>query len=137
MEDFTLSEAKPFEDQLTDLEREITKEVEGMTTRNQRPTVFAKPAPLPVTEPARKPIETVLEQRRSVHGDFHQDARISQALKHVIRDGVNWPNLSPEAREALDNIMTKVGRVLAGDPHHPGHWDDVVGYATLVLRTLS
>jgi hypothetical protein len=137
VEDFTLSEAKPFEDQLTDLEREITKEVEGITVRTPRPTVFTKPVPLPTTEPVRESIETVLEQRQSVHGDFHQDARISQALKHVIREGMNWPNLSPEAREALDNIMTKVSRVLAGDHRHPGHWDDVIGYATLVLRTLS
>jgi len=78
----------------------------------------------------------ILGQRQATHGAFFEDARISQALKHVIRESVNWNNLGPEAREALDNTMTKVARILAGDPRFRGHWEDIVGYAILVLRTI-
>jgi hypothetical protein len=85
----------------------------------------------------RMSIDVVLDQRNGVHGDFHQDARIAQSLKIVIRDGANWSELTHEMREALDNMMTKVARVLAGDPNHRDHWDDIIGYATLVLRSLS
>jgi len=86
---------------------------------------------------AKPLIEEVLEERHSTHGDFHQDARIAQALKHVIREGVNWGELTPEMREALDNMMTKVARILAGDPNYSEHWADMIGYATLVLRSLG
>lgn len=82
-------------------------------------------------------IDATLNQRIAIHGDFHEDARIAQALKHVIRDGKNWKDLGPEMREALDNSMTKVARILAGNPGHHDHWNDIVGYATLVLRSLS
>jgi Domain of unknown function (DUF6378) len=81
-------------------------------------------------------IEAILEQRHSVHGDFHQDARIAQALKYVMREGVNWSDLTDIQKEALDHFATKIARILAGDPNHVDHWEDICGYATLNARAL-
>jgi hypothetical protein len=33
-------------------------------------------------------------------------------------------------------ILNKVSRILAGDPGHVDHWDDIAGYATLVADIL-
>lgn len=97
---------------------------------------FATALPLRERPSVPSGIDATLNQRNSTHGEFYEDARIAQALKHVIRDGKNWPDLSPPMREALDNSMTKIARILAGNPNYPEHWDDIIGYATLVRRNL-
>jgi hypothetical protein len=48
-----------------------------------------------------------------------------------------WKYLSPMQREALDMTAHKIGRILAGDPDHKDHWDDIAGYTTLVARELK
>jgi hypothetical protein len=37
----------------------------------------------------------------------------------------------------LEMIAHKIGRVLAGDPNHADHWDDIAGYARLVARRVG
>jgi len=79
----------------------------------------------------------VLQSRNAVHGDFTDDAALSQALKDVMHVGRNWPVLNPVQREALEQIATKIGRILSGDPNFPDHYFDCIGYFTLVLRALG
>lgn len=89
--------------------------------------------------PAPKPVDTItqmLEARGQVHGDFTDHAHIAQTLKAVMRETKNWPKLSVIQRESLEMNAHKIGRILAGDPNYPDHWDDIAGYAKLVSQRL-
>lgn len=81
--------------------------------------------------------EELLEARGKVHGNFSEHARITQAIKDVMRGTKNWSMLNPCQREALEMNAHKVGRILAGDPDYQDHWDDIAGYAKLVSQRLS
>jgi hypothetical protein len=48
-----------------------------------------------------------------------------------------WSRLDHSQAEALDMIAHKIGRILAGDPNHADHWDDIAGYARLVARRVG
>ena len=77
-------------------------------------------------------LDAILAQRNTIHGDFTDDAQTAQALKYIMRQGKNWEEMPPFAREALDQMQTKIGRILAGDWRHPDHWKDLQGYPRLV-----
>jgi len=90
--------------------------------------------------PAAARIETdltaVLADRKSVHGEFNDHARITQELKHVMHSEKGWDGLSSVKREALEMIQHKIGRILAGNSDHADHWLDIEGYARLVRERL-
>ena len=79
---------------------------------------------------------SVLAERGAIHGDFSDDAVASQSIKAAIRAGKNWGSLSDPQMEALEQIATKIGRILSGDPNHKDHWLDIQGYARLVSEQL-
>jgi len=54
-----------------------------------------------------------------------------------MHNSSKWSYLSPTQREALDMTAHKIGRILAGDPDHKDHWDDIAGYTTLVAKELK
>jgi hypothetical protein len=97
-----------------------------------RPSVQAMLA----IERAVTEIDTILDERKQIHGDFTDDAGTAQALKDVMRAAMNWNDLTPVQREALEHIATKIGRILSGDPGHRDHWEDIQGYARLVGERL-
>jgi len=95
----------------------------------------------------------LLEQRRATHGEFTDHARVVQRLKAVVADEmvrcgkaehamafgglliVQFSELlSADAviAEALDMILHKIGRIVAGDATFKDHWVGIAGYATLV-----
>lgn len=78
-----------------------------------------------------KRLTGIPRQRVATHGDFEASAEVSQAIRSVIIAAPNWYRLSPAQREALQMIAFKIARVLAGNPDHPDHWDDICGYAQL------
>ena len=85
--------------------------------------------------------EDILAERRKTHGDFTDHAGITQSLKMVLRrDGLDekwcW-NLNSAQREALEMILHKIGRIMAGNPNVRDHWDDIAGYATLIARSFG
>ena len=77
--------------------------------------------------------EALLTERGQTHGDFGENAYISQTLKHVFRACEGWENMTNVEREAMDMIALKFSRILSGKPHERQHWEDVVGYAKLAL----
>lgn len=79
-------------------------------------------------------IKQILSQRAKTHGNYADHAQTSQCLKSVMRNTVNWVDLSPCQTEALEMIAHKIARILSGDPNHIDHWDDISGYATLVAQ---
>lgn len=77
-------------------------------------------------------IREILNTRGKTHGDFSDQARISQNIKLMMRDSNNWEALSDCAKETLEMHAHKIARILAGDPDFRDHWDDIAGYAKLV-----
>ena len=84
-----------------------------------------------------KTIEKILAERGKTHGDFGTHAAITDAIKYHMHNSSKWSYLSPTQREALDMTAHKIGRILAGDPDHKDHWDDIAGYTTLVAKELK
>jgi uncharacterized protein DUF6378 len=74
--------------------------------------------------------------RGQTHGDFTSHAEIAMGLKEVMEDQPNWKRLSNVQKQALHMIQDKIGRILAGNPDHKDHWDDIAGYAKLVSDRL-
>jgi hypothetical protein len=74
----------------------------------------------------------ILDERKTTHGDFTDNAEIAQRMKRVVRDGVMWNECTPVQKEAIDMILHKIARAVSGNPNHNDHWDDIAGYATLV-----
>lgn len=81
-------------------------------------------------------LQNILDQRRQQHGDFNVHASITQQMKSVMFAVSRYHMLSPIQQEALEMIVHKIGRILAGNPDHVDHWDDIAGYATLVANDL-
>lgn len=81
-------------------------------------------------------VQQILTERRSQHGDFTDHARVTQSLKNVVRVEHGFERLTNVQVEAIDMILHKIGRILAGDPNHHDHWDDIAGYATLVSQRI-
>lgn len=65
---------------------------------------------------------------------FPEVGSIAQALKYQIRSGTYWDELSPAAKESLDQIATAMARMVAGDGVH---WDGIVGYAQAARPTTA
>lgn len=80
------------------------------------------------------PHAALITERGKTHGDFSDHAAATQRLKAVMRDYANWHELTDVQKESLEMIAHKIGRILAGDPNFPDHWDDIVGYAKLVSQ---
>jgi hypothetical protein len=78
----------------------------------------------------------LLAERGKTHGDYFTHATITQSLKQLMGASDNWARLSMPQREALDMVAHKIGRILAGDPNHIDHWDDIAGYSKLVANGL-
>lgn len=78
-----------------------------------------------------------LEERHKSHGSFEDHARITQRFKGVMNDELNQrfsrnqSLLNPRQMEALDMILHKIGRIIAGDPSYEDHWTDIAGYAQI------
>lgn len=81
-------------------------------------------------------MKAILAGRHAIHGDFSDDATASQSIKAAIRAGKNWAALSDPQMEALEQIATKIGRIMSGDPNYKDHWVDIQGYARLVSEQL-
>ena len=76
--------------------------------------------------------DSLLAERQTTHGNFEDNALISQAIKDLLRSGPGWLRLSAIEREAMDMIALKFSRILSGKSMSKQHWEDVRGYAALV-----
>jgi hypothetical protein len=81
-----------------------------------------------------RPIEEILQERQTTHGDFATNARISQKLKSVAYGEMEGESLSDVHAECLDMIFLKISRIASGQSDFAGHWEDIEGYAKLGRR---
>ena len=79
-------------------------------------------------------VNEVLEQRKKVHGSYDDYANINGSIMKIVRNTENYDKLDNKERSSLDMILSKVSRILSGDPHFQDHWVDIAGYATLVVK---
>ena len=83
--------------------------------------------------------EKILEERGKTHGDFRHNAEVSQLIKGIIKERLHMHDLyiPPFMNEAIDMISHKLSRIAVGDPFESDHWQDIAGYAELVVRGLK
>ena len=93
-----------------------------------KPHVGTEPPPPP---PPSDPVAATLAQRGQVHGDYSENARITQELKDVIRESQGYHYLAPDQKQTLEVICDKMSRILSGNPNFDDHWHDIQGYAKL------
>lgn len=92
---------------------------------------------LEVPAAAEDTVEEILQERPKVHGIFAVGARWTQACKRMAKTMPSWEAMADDQRESIDMIIHKTQRILAGDPNHADHWDDIAGYALLVSKRLK
>lgn len=78
-------------------------------------------------------ISAILAERGNRYGRFDAHALVTQRLKQALTSGANWGYLEPDAKEALEMIVHKIGRILSGDPDYDDSWLDLAGYAQLIV----
>lgn len=74
-------------------------------------------------------LSVVLQDRGRTHGDFNDQASISQQIKGILSRG---RPLSAAQKEALEMIAVKMSRIVSGNPDEIDHWLDIAGYAKLI-----
>lgn len=82
-------------------------------------------------------VDKTLEERGNRHGEFHEQARITQSIKRAMANSPNWHSLSDDKKEALEMIAHKIGRILNGDPEYHDSWHDIIGYTRLIEKELG
>jgi hypothetical protein len=84
-----------------------------------------------------EPLRSVLQKRETQYGNFAVQGHIAQNIRVSIRNNLGWNRLAPDQKEALDMIANKLSRVLNGNPDVIDHWEDIAGYAMLVVYRLK
>ena len=81
----------------------------------------------------------LLAERGGTHGDWSENARVSQDIKRAVRKGAFYEKLPDEMKEALDMFATKMCRIVSGEEtwREPDHMRDVAGYARLAERAIE
>lgn len=82
-------------------------------------------------------IETVLAHREKTHGLYSDQAKLSQTLKRIFRGTKNWGRLDDCQAQSLELFCDKLSRILNGDHNESDHWQDIAGYATLIVKELE
>ena len=80
-------------------------------------------------------VKDTLAERRNMHGDFQLGSAVAQSIKDAL--DCHQDKFSPAQRESLDQIATKMARIVCGDPNIIDHWLDIEGYARLVRNILE
>jgi hypothetical protein len=82
-------------------------------------------------------IEAILTERGSRYGEFPEVALVAQNIKSAMRHSRNWRHLPADAKEALEMVANKMGRILNGDMSYVDSWRDAEGYLKLVADRLD
>lgn len=81
----------------------------------------------------------VIDEHNRTHGCWSRQCLVARALKEIVEEAQNdrlyESRMTPGQREAIDMILTKISRIVCGNPHHPDHVLDIIGYARLFQRS--
>lgn len=81
--------------------------------------------------------QDTLHAKEASHGPYRDQARFSQLLKGIVHKHKNWNGIPGEQKEAIDVILMKVSRIIAGNHDEPDHYLDISGYAMLCYNLLT
>jgi hypothetical protein len=82
-----------------------------------------------------KPIEDILNE--AANGSFVDTATTAQLLKAVIRRGKNWEGMGPAGKEALEQVMTLLARILTGNATDAQYWIGAAAYLQHCAQNLG
>jgi hypothetical protein len=82
-------------------------------------------------------IETILAARNKTHGDYADQAALAQNLKRMLRNTRNWEKMDFCQAQSMEAFCDKISRALTGDNDEIDHWQDISGYAQLVVKELE
>lgn len=84
-----------------------------------------------MARPRVEAVTAILAERKTTHGEFDENALVSQHLKDFIRSRAGYANLTAVQRESIDMICCKLSRIVSGKAATKDHWTDIAGYARL------
>lgn len=87
--------------------------------------------------PDQTALPTILAERHKTHGDYTIQASLCQTMQRAVREGPGWDTMDDNQQDAIEMILTKISRVVTGDPYHKDSWVDIAGYATLVADRIE
>lgn len=82
-------------------------------------------------------IDQILEERGTRYGNYVGVSLVAQNIKAAMRHSLNWNDLPADAKESLEMVANKMGRILNGDCLYPDSWRDIEGYIKLVADRLE
>lgn len=103
------------------MHQELAQKIKELNTKDNEMTKIAK----------------ILIERGKRYGKFVDHAMYSQALKQMWCDSPGYVRSTISQREAMDMIMHKIARIMNGDPNYADSWQDIAGYAQLVVDILE
>lgn len=81
-------------------------------------------------------INDILDQRQKTHGNFEKVARLDAELFSTFNT-YKYSSLSNEQYCAIKMILHKIARIGCGDPEFIDHWQDIIGYAQLIINGIK
>ena len=78
----------------------------------------------------------ILQERGRDYGSYEKVAATAQRLKAVMRKGKGCEWMPDAHRESVDMICSKLARLAHGDFNKIDTWQDIAGYATLVVKAI-
>ena len=82
-------------------------------------------------------VSTLIKERETTHGDFALKAGFIQEIMENISGLYTWEDLADDQKESIHMIISKLSRIIYGNPDHIDHWLDIAGYAKLVSDRLE
>ena len=81
-------------------------------------------------------IKEILEEREKNYGSFEKFANIMSDFQSTMaaNRAQSW---KPYQRESMHMIFHKITRIINGDPEYIDSWQDIAGYAQLVVDILE
>lgn len=104
---------------------------EALTAVQVEAIAAAGAQPITLEPASMKDAKVLTSVRKEQHGDWMAQSLTANELKKTAHEGSGWNNMSASQQEAVDMILTKVSRIVTGNPYHQDHWDDIGGYALL------
>lgn len=90
-------------------------------------------------------LDETLEDRGASYGRFADNSRVAVDIKLIcwsrLKGSAKFHELSDDDNSvilnAIDMIAAKISRLVTGDPLHKDSWQDISGYAELVVRHIE
>jgi len=81
-------------------------------------------------------ITDTLDNREKTYGSYHENCKLTQDMKDIVRSHRDWKSMSPEAKQSVEMILYKIARIITGDHGHKDSWHDIGGFALLIEQDL-